>query len=89
MALNDQAFIELFKRAAWEVDQKRLDRLSLDAKISELGIDSVAMLELMGFLEEELGIQIPDEKIARVTSLRELSMVIEEVDPNALVRAAS
>lgn len=76
---DSQEIIELFKKAAWEVDRKEFETLDLDAKISELGIDSVAMLEVIGYLEEELDVHLPDEKIARVQNLRDLTTLIAEV----------
>ena len=66
--------VVLFKKAAWEVDQKKLDDLRLDDRISSLGIDSVAMLEVIGFFEEELEIHLPDEKLARVETLGDLDL---------------
>ena len=54
--------VSLFEKAAWEVARKKYDSLHVEQKISELGIDSVAMLEVIGFVEEELDIHLPDEK---------------------------
>ena len=79
MSTNRETVLELFRKAAWEVDRKEFEALDLDAKISALGIDSVAMLEVIGFVEEELDIHLPDEKIARVQTLRDLTDVIMSV----------
>jgi acyl carrier protein len=80
--------VSLFEKAAWEVARKKYDSLNVEQKISELGIDSVAMLEVIGFIEEELEIHLPDEKIARVQTLADLSNVIQSVAPDALVSEA-
>lgn len=80
---SDNHVIELFKRAAWEVDQKKLEDISMDAKISTLGIDSVAMLEVIGYFEEELDIHLPDEKLARVDTIRDLADLIKQLRPAA------
>lgn len=75
--------VVLFKKAAWEVDQKKLDDLRLEDKISALGIDSVAMLEVIGFFEEELEIHLPDERLARVETLGDLAKLITSMRPAA------
>jgi len=76
LAKEEPQIISLFRKAAWEVDQKKLDNLTLTDKISDLGLDSVAMLEVIGYLEEELGIHLPDEKLARVQTLQDLAETI-------------
>jgi acyl carrier protein len=76
---TDTDVLELFKKAAWEVDQKKLDRIEMDEKISSLGIDSVAMLEVIGFFEEELDIHLPDERLARVETVRDLADLIKSL----------
>jgi len=60
--------MDLFKQAIWEVDQKQLDDLELNHQISSLGIDSVAMLEVIGFLEDELEIHLPVGDLAMAVS---------------------
>jgi len=84
MSQHEQTIVKLFKEAAWEVDRKRFDDIDLDRKISDFGIDSVAMLEVIGYLEDELEIHLPDEKVGRVQTLRDLSNVIQEVAPGAI-----
>ena len=70
--------IALFVKAIWEVDQKKLDNLSAAAAISSLGIDSVAMLEVIGYLEDELDIHLADDKLASVKTVGDLAAVILE-----------
>jgi acyl carrier protein len=68
--------IALLKKAIWEVDQKRLDHLVAGDAISSLGIDSVAMLEVIGYLEDELGIHLGDDQLASVTTVGDLAAAI-------------
>lgn len=75
--MQDTEVLELFKKAAWEVDNKKIETLEMDQKISSLGIDSVAMLEVIGYFEEELQVHLPDEKLARVQTLRDLANLIQ------------
>lgn len=76
---RDPKTIELFAKAIWEVDQKKIDHLGMDTQIASLGIDSVAMLEVIGFLEEELELHLPEEKLQKVQTLGDLADVIAEV----------
>lgn len=70
--------ISLLRKAIWEVDQKALDGLAASDAISSLGIDSVAMLEVIGYIEDELGIHLADDKLASVQTVGDLAAVIIE-----------
>ena len=76
---DENELLELFEQAAWEVDQREFEALSLDTKISDLGVDSVALLEIFGYVEEELDIYLPQEDLAEVKTLRDLSTLIAQV----------
>ena len=51
----------MFQDAALEVSNKRLDNLNRDTVISQLGMDSVAVMELVSYFEEKLSLRLPDE----------------------------
>ena len=76
---RDPQVIELFAKALWEVDQKKIDDLGMDKEIAGLGIDSVALLEVIGFIEEHLELHLPEEKLQKVLTLGDLADVIAEV----------
>lgn len=76
---TDEELLSLFAEAAWEVDQREFEGLSLDTRIAELGVDSVALLEIFGFVEEELDVYLPQEDLAQVKTLRDLSALIRRV----------
>jgi len=69
--------ITLFRQALWEVDQKKVENLEMETTISDLGLDSVAMLEVIGYLEQELDLHFPDEKLATLQTIKDLSDLIE------------
>ncbi|MDB4988326.1 MAG: hypothetical protein JWN04_3504, partial [Myxococcaceae bacterium] len=48
-----------------------------DNAIAELGIDSLAMLELVGTMERQLSIRVPDEKLVGLVTVRELLDIVE------------
>ncbi|MEW5737560.1 MAG: acyl carrier protein [Myxococcota bacterium] len=73
--------IQLFKQAALEVNGKKLDQLSKDTVISKLGLDSVAVMELVSYFEEKLNIRMPDEDLAKVQTLGDLGGLVKRLVP--------
>jgi acyl carrier protein len=73
--------IQLFSQAALEVNGKKLDGLTKDTVISKLGLDSVAIMELVSFFEEKLNIRMPDEDLAKVQTLGDLGAVVKRLVP--------
>ena len=71
--------IGLFKQAALEVHGRELGALDAATEISTLGLDSVAVMEMTGCLEEKLKTRIPDEELAEVETLGELDTLIRRV----------
>ena len=64
--------VELFQKAALEVDNRKLSGLSKETVISTLGMDSVAIMELVSYLEEKLEVRIPDEELGKVRTIGDL-----------------
>jgi acyl carrier protein len=83
LSAYEEEVVQMFKKAAWEVDHKTFEDLNIEDKISALGIDSVAMLEVIGYFEEEYDIHLPDEKLSRVETVRDLAELIEQTRPSA------
>jgi len=79
--------IEMFKQAAFEVDNRRLPNLSADTVIGSLGMDSVAVMELVSWFEEKLGVRIPDEELSRIRTVRDLRDSIARLLPDRLFAA--
>ena len=50
--------------------------LTLDADIDTLGLDSLQTLELVAWAEERLAVRVPDEELARVGSIGDLSAAL-------------
>lgn len=74
--MTEDELLKLFREAAWEVDQREFDGLSMQTKISDLGVSSVALLEIFGFVEEELDIYLAQEDLAQVKTLSDLGKLI-------------
>jgi acyl carrier protein len=75
--MNRQDLIDLFSKTAAEVTERDFPTISETTVISELGIDSLGMLEIIGSLERELKIHIPDENLATISTIKQL---IDEVE---------
>ncbi|HEY8429668.1 MAG TPA: acyl carrier protein [Sandaracinaceae bacterium] len=68
---------EMFQRMATEIAEKDFSNVSEDSSIQELGLDSLSTLELVGAMERELGVQIPDEQLVGIQTVRQLLTLVE------------
>lgn len=73
-----QELLEMFCDVATEVVEKDFHHVVETSVISELAIDSLGMLEIIGSLERRLRIQLPDESLAGVQTLRDLLDEVEK-----------
>ena len=71
--------IALFQKAALEVSGKQLSGLTNDTVISKLGLDSVAVMELVSYFEEKLSIRMPDEDLATLQTLGDLAKLVNRL----------
>jgi len=69
--------LNAFRTTATEVAEKDFHHVVETAKIAELGIDSLGMLEIIGSLERSLKIQIPDESLAGVVTVEDLLNAVD------------
>ena len=74
--------VQMFKQAAFEVDNRRLPDLKSDTVIASLGMDSVAVMELVSYFEEKLGVRIPDEELSKIRTVRDLRDTIARLLPD-------
>lgn len=79
MAHTDEDIIRLFKAAVYEVDNKTLGDVNPTTEIAQLGLDSVATMEVIGALEEKLAIRFPDEDLATLRSVGDLTALVRRV----------
>jgi acyl carrier protein len=64
--------LEMFKNVAMRVDKRALPNVTRGSKISELGIDSLSVMQIVGELETELEIMIPDEDLVEIVTVGDL-----------------
>jgi len=74
--------VEMFKQAAFEVDNRRLTELKAETVIATLGMDSVAVMELVSYFEEKLAVRIPDEELSRIRTVKDLRDAIARLLPD-------
>lgn len=77
MTRSRAELLEVFRSTATEVAEKEFPNVGEGTQISELGIDSLGMLEIIGSLERELKIQIPDESLAGLVTVKDLLNAVE------------
>jgi acyl carrier protein len=73
-----EQLLTMFRTTATEVVEKDFHHVQETTVISELAIDSLGMLEIIGSLERQLRIQIPDESLTGLTTVRDLLDVVEK-----------
>ena len=78
MALSRTELLQMFKKTAMEIAEKEFPNISESTVISELGIDSLGMLEIVGAMERQLKIQIPDESLAGIQTVKDLIELVEK-----------
>ncbi|MET0344330.1 MAG: acyl carrier protein [Polyangiales bacterium] len=74
---NRLGLIDLFRELASEIAEKDLSFVDEDSAIAELGIDSLAMLELVGTLERQLRIRVPDDQLVGLTTVGDLLGLVQ------------
>ena len=80
--------LALFQQAALEVTGKKLTGLTATTTISTLGMDSVQVMELVSYFEEKLSIRMPDEDLARIQTVEDLSKLVARLVPPGVKVAA-
>ena len=71
--------LSMFKDVVRKVEKdKKFPDIQRETSVSSLGIDSVSMMEIVGCLEDELDITIPDEKLAQLRTVGDIERVVLE-----------
>ena len=78
--MKKEEIIDVIGKALEEVAPGKVDvsqALPLDVSIRSLGIDSVASMEMVGVVEEEVGAAFPDADLQKVNTLGDLVRLVE------------
>ncbi|MCS6800065.1 MAG: phosphopantetheine-binding protein [Myxococcota bacterium] len=81
--MNRSELLDKFRAMATEIAEKDFSHVSEDAVIADLGIDSLGMLELIGTMERDLGVAIPDDQLVGIQTVRQLLDVVHRRLPAA------
>ena len=82
-----EQLIATFQRVATEVAERDFPSLKGETVISDLGIDSLGMLEIVGAMEREFKIQIPDDQLVGLRTIDDLVGLMERVGCRRKARA--
>jgi acyl carrier protein len=74
---TQQDLIAMFKQVATEVDKREFRDVTGESVITDLGIDSLAMMQIVGEMELRLNIMIPDEDLVELVTVADLVKVVE------------
>jgi len=69
--------LETFKTIAGRVDKRDFPHVTRGSVITELGIDSLSMMQIVGEMETELDVMIPDEDLVELTTVGDLCGKVE------------
>ena len=69
--------LEMFKTVAARVDKREFPHVTRESVITELGIDSLSMMQIVGEMETELGVMIPDEDLVELVTVGDLCKKVE------------
>lgn len=75
--MSNADLLSMFKSVAARVDKRKFDHVTKDSVITELGIDSLSMMQIVGEMETELGVMIPDEDLVELRTVGDLVKKIE------------
>jgi len=78
MASGRAELLGIFQKTASEIVEREFKDISEKTAISELGIDSLGMLEIVGSMERELKIQLPDEALAGIQTVEDLINLVQK-----------
>ncbi len=73
---TQQDLIVLFKQVATEVDKREFRDVTGESIITNLGIDSLSMMQIVGEMELRLNIMIPDEDLVELVTVADLLEVV-------------
>ena len=59
--MNAEAVLEIFRQMLAEVEERDFSHVTNATPLADLDIDSVTMMEVIGCIEDELDVTVPDD----------------------------
>lgn len=78
--MTQQEILSMIQKAIDEVAPgkvSKIDDSNINTSIRDLGIDSVASMEMISMVEEELETNFPDDDLAGVNTLNDLLKLVQ------------
>lgn len=75
--MNQDQLFNVFRSVAEELEKKPFPAVSPKSVISELGIDSLGMMQIVGEMESRLGVMIPDDQLVKLVTVEDLLKVVQ------------
>ena len=69
--------LDVFRKTAGEIAERDFSGITEDGVIADLGIDSLELLEVIGSLERDLNIRIPDDQLVGIQTVSQLLGLVE------------
>lgn len=69
--------LDRFRTTATEIAERDFSTVSEDGVIADLGIDSLELLEVIGTLERDLDVRIPDDQLVGIQTVGQLLTLVE------------
>ena len=73
--------LQIFRSTASEIAEKDLQSVDESRVISDLGIDSLELLEVIGSLERDLNIRVPDDQLVGIQTVGQLISLVADKIP--------
>jgi acyl carrier protein len=80
--VSETQILELIKAALDQVapgKSAEINEGNMNMKMRDLAIDSVVTMEMIGYIEDDLGTTFPDEDLAQINKLSDLADLIRNV----------
>ena len=77
--VSDAALIDLFTRGISQVSPEKagmVEEVGLAGNLSDLALDSIETMELVAYVEEQIGTRFHDDDLAQLSSFAHLAELI-------------
>ena len=76
--MDKKNLLQMFKTVAARVDKREFPNVTAESVITELGIDSLSMMQIVGEMESRLGVLVPDDQLVKLVTVNDLIGVVEK-----------
>ena len=77
--INGQELVQAIRNIIVEITETEPEKITMEAKfVEDLGMDSMMALEILAAIEKKYKVQIPEDKLVRLTNLKETIALTKE-----------